>query len=106
MKLKLPKLKAKEKTPIEKEVERGFEKLASAIPGTDEYDKIVESIKKVSSLNLDPKKVKEAAKQFHVDPNTIIVVVGSVLELVLIMKFEQADIICTKAFSRLLRPRL
>lgn len=99
MKLNLLTKKDK-KTRMEKVIDSILEKLSTMDPSSEEYEQVVanlETLMKAESYKKDSSKVSADTKW---------VVIAGILELVLIMGFEQSHVITTKAFGRILRGRV
>lgn len=94
----MSKLKKKEDAIRDEIVE--MEKLLRITePTDDEYDQTIAKLERLYALR-DKKKCKT-----KVDPNTIAMIMGGLVEIGLIMSYEQLHVISTKAFTRVIRPR-
>lgn len=51
-------------------------------------------------------RAKSSVKESKIDWNTVVLIVGTIAQTVLILKHEQVDIITTKAMSTLLKLRV
>lgn len=97
------KLKRDRRTMLEKEIDRLVLILQDTDPDSPEYDRLVEELRKLYDIQAKQKPVGEMKS---IDPNTILVVLGGIAEIVLIMTYENLHVISTKAFGRILRPKI
>lgn len=101
--MKMPKIQRKDKrSMLDKEIDKilaQMEKVENVL--SDEYEQLSDRLGKLMEMK-GQKGFKEVRK---LDPNTVIVVVGGITEIILIMTYEQGHVIATKAFSRVLRGR-
>lgn len=72
---------------------------------SDEYQKCQETLSKLYEVDNTVKEVKQNGKH-SIDPNTLLVVAGGLVEIVLIMNHERLYVIATKAMSRVIRAKL
>lgn len=99
--MKAPKFK-KKKTYLEQEIEDIEILLRDTSPESkDEYDRLTSILGSLYAL-----RDKEKNSKKSIDPNTLAVIVGGLLELGLIMNYERFNVITTKGFSRIIRPRV
>lgn len=96
-------LKKDKRTAVEKEMDRLMQYLNDTDPDSPEYDGILEEVERLSEIQ---NKEKFGKERKPIDPNTILVVLGGVAEIVLIMSYENLHVISTKAFGRILRPKI
>lgn len=87
-------------------IDREIENLEAQLEGTpdqtsENYDQLLKVYDKLLSL-----KYKKMDSKKKLDPNTILTVGASLVELTLIMTYEKFSPIVTKAFTRLIRPRI
>lgn len=103
--MKLPDKKDK-RARLEKEIDRLEDMLAEMRdPTEDRYWKIQEMLNAKYEALARQREVQACARK-TVDPNTLMVVVGGIMEILLIMHHEQLHVIATKAFSRVIRGRI
>lgn len=69
------------------------------------YDYAVKQVKDLVDIKVKLKGLNKMA-EIKIDPNTVIVVLGAIGEVLLIINHEQTGAIVSKAFSRVIRPRL
>lgn len=88
---------------LEKEIDRLLLKMNEMEDqNSEEYKVASERVGKLIEINV---KKNQSGDKKKLDPNTMAVVIGSCLELIIIMTYEKTNVIATKAFSRLLRGR-
>ncbi len=92
--------KKREKTDLEVEMDSVLESVAKVDPTKEEYKTAAESYK----LLAEAKVTMESKKKISGD--AIITVAAHLLGLVLIMNYEKAEIITTKAWQHITRLRL
>lgn len=91
------------RTMLEKEIDRLIESMSKLEQDDPEYKKKTETLEKLISINQKCTNMKDGREKLS--PNTLAVVVGGMLEMVIIMNYERAHVIATKAFGRILRGR-
>lgn len=72
---------------------------------TKRYHQAMKDLDMLYGMKIKLKGLNKGA-EMRIDPNTVIVVLGAIGEVLLIIHHEQTGAIVSKAFSRLLRPRL
>lgn len=96
--------KKDKRTELEKEIDRLVFKMSLIEDQTsDEYKKYVDQLNALTGINVNSRSVKEVKA---IDPNTILVVLGGLAEIVLIMSYENIHVLSTKAFNRILKPKI
>jgi hypothetical protein len=109
-----------EKRPIDSVIDEAIESLAGQKPGTEGYDKILDHLEKLYRAKRDDRdlystmtenverlyKAKSYEKTRGVSPDTIITVVGSLLGIILILGYEKAGVITSKALGFVLKGRV
>lgn len=82
----------KTKTPsgIDIAIEDVLSELKGFTSDTDEYSKMTIQLERLHAM-------KVAEKPCRVDPNTMVIVAGNVIGIILILKFERINIITSKA---------
>lgn len=102
--MNMPKFKKKDRrSELEKEIEEIEEILRKTAINDDNYDVLLVKLDRLYSLNGERSPIKEIKK---LDPNTIAVIIGGLIEIGLIMSYENLHVITTKGFSRVIRPRI
>jgi hypothetical protein len=87
-----------EKTGLETTIATLISKMADHEGDSEEYTKMVD--------NLDTLyKLKAEDKPDRVDRNTIAIVAGNLLGIIIIVGFEKSHVMTSKALSNLLKPR-
>jgi len=81
------------------EIDCVLEIMSTLPPDSKEYTTITDNLEKLY-------KVKNESKKGVVSRDTIVVVVGNLLGIVLILGYERANIITTKAIQFVLRGRV
>lgn len=102
--MKLPERKDK-RTLLEKEIDRIEEKMSKLDPTSKDYAELQASLAKAYDIETRLIEVKAGVRK-AIDPNTLLVVGGGIVEILLIMHHEQLNVIATKAFSRVIRGRI
>ena len=91
------------RTMLEKEIDRLLKSMSDMDQDDPEYKKKTETLEKLISINQKCTNMKDGREKLS--PNTLAVVVGGMLEMIIIMNYERAHVIATKAFGRILRGR-
>lgn len=97
------KQKKDKRSEIDKEIDAILGLMKDELPGEPEYDKNLEALERLTEIRAKEKPVKEVRR---IDPNTILVVLGGIAEIVLIMSYENLHIISKNALGRVLRPKI
>jgi hypothetical protein len=99
-----------EKTLLEVEEDRLLEKLKDLDPDSDEYDAIIGHVETLQKCKLEESKIElEKSKVKHgrrISKDTIAIIAGNLLGIGLILGFEKANIITTKALGFILKGRV
>lgn len=77
----------------------------SDIDPSRRYHQAMKDLDTLYSIKIKAKSLNKGV-ELRIDPNTVIVVLGAVGEVLLIIHHEQTGAIVSKAFSRVIRPRL
>ncbi|QBZ73590.1 hypothetical protein SEA_ROSAASANTEWAA_26 [Streptomyces phage RosaAsantewaa] len=85
--------KTNDPTPLDAEIDRLLNRLSEIAPDSDEYAKTNEQLIKLYKLNEDTNSKK------RVSPDALAQVAGSLAGIVLILGYERAGIITSKAMS-------
>lgn len=102
----MKKIKKDNKTLLEKQIDRLEERMEKIQDQTsDEYRECQEMLEKLYEIQIQLMEKKNDSKK-RIDPNTLIIAAGSLLEIILIMNHERLYVIATKAMSRVVRARL
>ena len=86
------------KTLVDKELDRLFSELRSLMIDSEEYAATLDRIVKLHKLQAEEKPKR-------VSPDTLILAGTNLLGIIIILKFEQLNIITTKAMSFVQKPR-
>lgn len=85
---------------LEEEILRVIEKMTSIDPDSDEYAKYLERLNKLADLKETSKK-----KTPKVSTDTIVMVAGNLAGIIMILGFERAHVVTSKALGFVLKPR-
>lgn len=85
-------------TPLEDAVNRLVHNLNNHEIGSEEYQKSLDALTKLHKM-----KVEE--KPASVSKDTLVIVAANLIGLVMVIKHEHVNVITTRAFSMLLRPK-
>lgn len=91
--------KKDKRNKLEKEIESVLAKMSLVEPSTDEYQSMTKNLEVLY-------KAKSYEKDRHISADTIAVVVGNLVGIILILYYEKADIITSKALGHILRGRV
>ena len=89
------------RTNLEKEIDSVLDIMSTTQPASDEYKTMTESLEKLYKA-----KASESERKVKVSPDTIAVGVFGILQLLLIMRYEEARVITTKAFGYVMKGRV
>lgn len=87
------------RTPLEKEIDTVLDTMGNISPDSKEYEAMAKNLKVLYEA-------KALEKSKRVSPDTIAVVAGNLLGIGLILVYEKANIITTKAIGFVLRGRV
>lgn len=88
--------KRDKQTNLEKEIDSVINKMSEYKPNTDEYTAITDNLEKLY-------KAKSYERDRNISPDTIAIIAGNLLGILLILGYEKANIITTKALGFVLR---
>jgi hypothetical protein len=91
--------KKKERTELEEEIHSVLCNMSTFAPDSEEYTKQAENLERLY-------KAKSYEKDRSVSPDTIAVIAGNLLGIALILGFEKANVITTKALGFVIRGRV
>jgi len=83
---------------LQAEIEHILEYLKREDPGSDEYNKAVQNLKVLYEA-----RTKKPA--YLVDPDTIVIVLGNLLGILLILQYERFNVVSTRALSLIVKPK-
>lgn len=90
-----------EPTAIEKAIAECYIQLATKQPDTKEYAKTLKQISELEKLNnLKNKKTRLFT------PDTLLIVGANIVGILLILNYEKADIVASKALGLVSKPRI
>lgn len=82
------------KSILDKEIESVLEFLACHNPNEEDYTKAVNNLKVLYEI-------KFKRKIFHIEPETIFTVLVGFIEILVVVKHEEFNVISSKAFNRI-----
>jgi len=85
-------------TPLEDAVNRALLDLKNHAVGSEEYQKSLDALTKLY-------KMKNEEKPSSVSKDTLVVVAANLLGLLMVIKHERVNVITSRAFGMLLRPK-
>jgi hypothetical protein len=85
-------------SPLEKAVNRALHQLDYLDTGSEEYARTMDSLVKLH-------KMKEEEKPSSVSKDTMAIIGANLLGIILIISHERVNVITSKAFGLLLRPK-
>lgn len=87
-----------EEDGIDKQIKRILDDMDMFGPGSEEYDILLPQLKKLMKL-------KDTKKSKSIDPNTVVLVVGNLVGILIIVMYEEKHVITSKAFSVFVKSR-
>lgn len=96
--MKITNIFKKEKTMLEKEIEAVLLDMKEMYVDSDEYEVALNHLSTLHEINSKEKK-------WNVSPDTMAVVAGNLLGIVLILKHEELNVITSKAMSFVIKGR-
>lgn len=90
---------AKNQSQIQEVIDKVLSEMEYEDPGTDKYRELTEQLGKLYEI-------KSKTKDRLFSPDTILIVGANLLGLILVLTYERANIITSKAFGMILRTRL
>ena len=91
-------MKIFKKKPMQKEIESVLEKMATLSPDTEEYTVMARNLETLCSANSKNKST--------MDLNTILVVTGNLVGILMIIYHEQTGVVTSKALGFVLKGRV
>lgn len=88
----------REPTPLEKEIERAVQRLSDWDVATEEYDRLLNTISRLEEI-------KAEEKPDRLSKETMAVLGTNLLGIILILRYEQLNVITSRAMSLLIRPK-
>ena len=96
--MKITNIFKKEKTMLEKEIEEVLLDMKDMYVDSDEYEVALNHLSTLHEINSKEKK-------WNVSPDTMAVVAGNLLGIMLILKHEELNVITSKAMSFVIKGR-
>lgn len=87
----------KNKTKLTREVGKLLDELNEYSPDSPEWDPLMEKLERLTALQARDKK--------SIDPNTIALVAGNLLGILVIVAYEQKHVFTSKGLSQLLKTK-
>lgn len=95
----MPNLKIKKgPTPLEEEIARVMDDMAHVYTGSEEYALLLERLERLTKL-------KEDRFRDKITPDGVLMVVGNLLGVGIIVGYEHAHVITSKALGQLLKTK-
>lgn len=91
---------------LKNELKTAIEELGNESQGTPEYEEKLCMIERISKTISAVQGNKKKCTTMSVDPNTILVIAGSIVEILIITHSEGVRSITTKALGRIIRPKI
>jgi hypothetical protein len=93
--------KKDKRTNLEKEIDAVLDYMDNMSPDSEEYTTIVTNLERLYKAKAD---VDERKRK--ISPDTILLVGGGILEILIILNYEKANVITSKAFGRILKGKI
>ena len=93
-----PKEKPRHQRMLESELDRALTRLKTEMPNSEDYTKMLSLVERLHDM-LDEDKPEVVSK------NTMLVVGGNLLGIIMILKHERLNVITSKALSFVIRTR-
>lgn len=87
-------------TMLDTAIADAFEALKSLTPDDDEYKTTVDQIKELSRLR------ETHTTSRRVSPDTIAIVAANLAGIIIILGYEKANVIASKAFGTIVKPKI
>lgn len=97
--MKITNIFKKEKTMLEKEIEAVLLDMKDMYVDSDEYEVALNHLSTLHEINNSKK------KKWNVSPDTMAVVAGNLLGIILILKHEELNVITSKAMNFVIKGR-
>lgn len=91
--------RSKKQTNLEKEIDNVLEKMATTDKNSDEYNKMARNLELLFNA-------KSKEKDRRISNDTIAIVAANILGIVLILGYEKANVITSKALGFVIRGRV
>lgn len=90
--------KTQQKTGLDKVIDALLDRMAETAPTDDEYGKMLDQVSKLYKL-------KEFDSKKRVSPDTLVLVAGNLVGIVLILGYEKANVITSRAIGFVMKLR-
>lgn len=89
----------KEPTKLEKAIDELVDELDTVTGDSDEYTKMVENLVKLT-------KIASEKTHINISPDTVLAVVGNLAGILLILNYEEINVVASKALGFVTKPRI
>lgn len=86
----------KDEPTVQAAVNQVLSNMEQTQPGTDEYTAMVDNLAKLTKAQNE---AKQAKSEWRVKPDTIALIAANLIGIVLVMHYEKAEVITTKAIG-------
>jgi hypothetical protein len=87
-----------EKTPVDRQIETVLEKMRQVGVDSEDYGRLMTHLERLTDL-------KCKGKKNPISSDTIVMVIGNLVGIVLIIAYEQKHVLTSRALNQLPRPR-
>jgi hypothetical protein len=88
----------KDETPIDAEINRVLERMQAIEVENEKYPNMLDYLERLN-------KMQSSNKAPRVSRDTIAIIVGNLLGILLIIAYEQKHVITSRSFNQIIRPR-
>lgn len=85
-------------TPLDEAIDRIMNDMTTVTPGSEEYATLLERLERLTKLKTD-------TRRQPISPDTVLTVVGNLLGVGVIVSYEHAHVITSKALGQLLKTK-
>ena len=86
------------KSDLDESIDRVKIEMHSANPGSDDYNRLLDDLERLVKLRAEEKRSK-------ISPDTIAIVAGNLLGILVIVAYEQKHVLNSRGFNFILKPR-
>lgn len=84
--------------PLDVKIEAIFAEMDLTAPDSEEYPKLLASLERL-------KKIKAEERKDRISRDTLAIVIGNLLGILLIVAYEHSHVITSRAYNNVIRPR-
>ena len=85
-------------TPLDNQIEAILQEMSAVLVSSPEYRKMLVNLKGLEEI-------KTKSQRSRINPDTLAIIAGNLLGILLIVAYEQKHVMTSKGFSQILKPK-